>query len=530
MKDKIPRGNRKLNEREAEVTARMNARKAKLIGRVAALNVVSLLAIYMLIGLAYYFGDGFRCRTKINGVSCKGKSVEEVNSELCGKIEYKGIEIKDLNGSDLFVNAEDIGFKVDYTDAINEVVSKQNAFAWGKYAIKGMEVSIDPAISYDKDSLDQIIACWDIFAPDESQDVTIVKTEEGYEIQNTLLSRPEKDNIVNAVGDATSKMAGEIDLSTEEYADCYSPATLTPEQQEVVDLCTKLQKIYNCGITYQFGSKTIPLKGEVADGFILTCDQLAIEDYDNPGMGRYIAGNIEVTADEGGTVRNIQGFAVSESGDPLISEARLYDFFYQMAKDTNTADLLRRYQNGEDVEIMVRKDRTGITQIFDTNAEYEKLKQSFMEGTFDQEEVRDLTDKKKVDFFNAKSELKGTYIELDISNQHLYYYKDGKVYIDTEIVSGTMVGGHGTPAGLFHVYDKQRNKVLKGEDYACPVKYWMRLTDTGVGIHDAWWQPAFGGDIYKEDGSHGCINCPPYIAEELYEVVSEKTPVIVYYR
>ena len=140
------------------------------------------------------------------------------------------------------------------------------------------------------------------------------------------------------------------------------------------------------------------------------------------------------------------------------------------------------------------------------------------------------TDKKKVDFFNAKSELKGTYIELDISNQHLYYYKNGEVYIETEIVSGTMEGGHGTPAGLFHVYDKQRNKVLVGEDYECPVEYWMRLTETGVGIHDAWWQRSFGGDAYLDSGSHGCINCPPYIAAQLYEAVKEKTPVIVYYR
>ena len=93
-----------------------------------------------------------------------------------------------------------------------------------------------------------------------------------------------------------------------------------------------------------------------------------------------------------------------------------------------------------------------------------------------------------------------------------------------------MYGGHGTPAGLFHVYDKQRNKVLVGEDYECPVEYWMRLTDTGVGIHDAWWQESFGGDMYLESGSHGCINCPPYIARLLYENVKEQTPVIVYYR
>ena len=505
----------------------MNAR-TKLIGRIVLLVMGAMGVLYLIIG--YFFSEGFSCRTKINGVKCTGKSVAEVNTELCKQIDYKGISVKDLNGADLFINAEELGFSVDYTDALNEYINNQDALSWGKYAFKGQAGTVEPVITYDKDKLDQKIAEWDIFVPDDSQDVSIAKTEEGYSLQNTMLSTPIKDNIVQAVGDAAVRMEGEIDLSAEQYADCYEPVTLTEEQQQVVDFCNKLQSIYNCGLTYKFGSRTIPLKGEVADSFILTYDQISGDhyDYENPGNGHYIAGSSEISnMDE---VRNIDGYAASPSGDPLISEARLYDFFYQLAKDTDTADLIKRYQNGEDVEIMIRKDRTGITKIFDHNEAYKALKASFMDGTFVQEEERNLTDPKKVDFFNAKNELKGTYIELDISNQHLYYYVNGKVSIDTAIVSGTMVGGHGTPAGLFHVYDKQRNKVLVGEDYECPVEYWMRLTDTGVGIHDAWWQESFGGETYRDAGSHGCINCPPDIARQLYEAVKEKTPVVVYYR
>jgi len=500
-----------------------------LIAGIAILGVLLFLIIYLIVGIRYKCSDGFHCSTEVNGISCKGKSIEEVNSELCSMIVYNGVNVKDLNGSELFVSAKDAGFIVDYSNELNEVASGQNAFAWLKYAFKPMQVTVEPVISCDKNRLDQVISGWDIFLPDESQDVSILKTENGYEIENTLLSTPKKDEIVNAVGQVVVRMESELDLSTEGYANCYEPVTLSQEQQEIVDFCSKIQSIYNSGITYQFGSKTIPFKGEVADSFIVTYDQLAGDGYDNPGTGKYIAGGSEINATDA-NIRNIEGFAATENGDPLISEARLYDFIYQMAKDTNTADLLKRYQNGEDVEIMVRKDRTGITQIFDQNAEYNKLKQTFIDGTYTQEEVRNLTDKKKVDFFNAKSELKGTYIELDISNQHLYYYQNGKVVIETAIVSGSMYGGHGTPAGLFHVYDKQRDKVLTGDDYECPVAYWMRLTDTGVGIHDAWWQYEFGGDIYKESGSHGCINCPPYIAQQLYEVVKEQTPVLVYYR
>ncbi|MBO4913147.1 MAG: L,D-transpeptidase [Butyrivibrio sp.] len=506
----------------------MNVR-AKLIGRIVLLITSALVVLYLIVG--YYYSKGFPCAAKVNGVSCTGKSVAEVNSELCKTIQYGGINVKDLNGSTLFISADDIGFTVDYTDDLNKFISEQNALSWGVYVFKGLAGSVQPKVSYDKDKLDNIIANWEIFVPDETQDVSIVKTDNGYELKNTLLSTPIKENIATAVGDAALQMQEEIDLSSEQFAGCYEPATLTEEQQVIVDFYSKLQKLLNCGITYQFGNKTIPLKGDVVNGFILAYDQLSgyTYDYENPGKGRCISGSneIEVSSD---SIRDLEGFAVTLDNEPLISESRLYDFFYQMHLQCDTASMLKRYQNGEDVDIICSKDRNGSTFIFDHNAEYKHLKEAFMSGSFEQEETRNLTDPKKVDFFNAKKALGGTYIELDIANQHLYYYQNGRVYIDTAIVSGTMVGGHGTPAGLFHIYDKQRNKTLVGEDYECPVDYWMRLTETGVGIHDAWWQYEFGGTAYIDSGSHGCINCPPYIAQLLYENVKEQTPVIVYYR
>jgi lipoprotein-anchoring transpeptidase ErfK/SrfK len=51
----------------------------------------------------------------------------------------------------------------------------------------------------------------------------------------------------------------------------------------------------------------------------------------------------------------------------------------------------------------------------------------------------------------------------------------------------------------------------------------------GIGIHDATWRRKFGGDIYKRDGSHGCINCPLSLAKTIYENIDVGTPIICYY-
>lgn len=77
-------------------------------------------------------------------------------------------------------------------------------------------------------------------------------------------------------------------------------------------------------------------------------------------------------------------------------------------------------------------------------------------------------------------------------------------------------------------YFKQKNRVLRGANYATPVKYWMAV-DGRIGIHDASWRKEFGGDIYLTDGSHGCINTPLEKVQELYDMVEIGTPVIMFY-
>ncbi|MGL6247781.1 MAG: L,D-transpeptidase [Culicoidibacterales bacterium] len=47
-------------------------------------------------------------------------------------------------------------------------------------------------------------------------------------------------------------------------------------------------------------------------------------------------------------------------------------------------------------------------------------------------------------------------------------------------------------------------------------------------MHDASWHSTFGGSVYLGNGSHGCINLPPAVAEQLFNAVSVGTPVVIY--
>ena len=121
------------------------------------------------------------------------------------------------------------------------------------------------------------------------------------------------------------------------------------------------------------------------------------------------------------------------------------------------------------------------------------------------------------------------YVEIDLTNQHLYMYKSGELITDCNIVSGCVRTKHNTPGGTYHLTYKTRNAVLRGPGYASPVSYWMPFNG-GIGMHDASWRKSFGGNIYKTNGSHGCINMPLKVAKEVYQNLDSTYAIVCYWR
>ena len=128
-----------------------------------------------------------------------------------------------------------------------------------------------------------------------------------------------------------------------------------------------------------------------------------------------------------------------------------------------------------------------------------------------------------------------TFVEIDLSSQHVYYYQDGNCVWDSKCVTGTATDpDRATPTGVFALKYKQRDRVLRGRinpqtgkpSYESPVAYWMPFNGN-IGLHDANWRSSFGGNIYLKSGSHGCINLPPKNAKTLYELITPGTVIVV---
>ena len=75
----------------------------------------------------------------------------------------------------------------------------------------------------------------------------------------------------------------------------------------------------------------------------------------------------------------------------------------------------------------------------------------------------------------------------------MWYVVNGAVQLETDVVTGLPTPERETPTGVYSILEMKRDKVLTGTIdpstgkpiYQTPVAYWMRVTWTGVGFHDA---------------------------------------------
>lgn len=140
--------------------------------------------------------------------------------------------------------------------------------------------------------------------------------------------------------------------------------------------------------------------------------------------------------------------------------------------------------------------------------------------------------------------LGGSYIEANIKAQKVYAWKNGKLVKTFDVVTGDHSEHRDTPLGVWTIWDKERNKVLTGStvgvgpayNYKIPVKYWMAIDDTGVGLHSidpdevtgSQGRVYWGKDAYLIGrGSHGCVNMHTVDAGWIYDNYPLNTKVYV---
>ena len=132
----------------------------------------------------------------------------------------------------------------------------------------------------------------------------------------------------------------------------------------------------------------------------------------------------------------------------------------------------------------------------------------------------DLVSENYDDIYTHCAEQYQDIIIVSIRNQFAYFSHFGQVWT-SDVVTGHMTKSP-TPTGLTKVMRKIRGVYLNGNQDTY-VEYGVYFRE-GFLVHDAekfpWRKTGFGGDIYKTNGSGGCVNTPTAFSEIVYRYSS----------
>lgn len=467
----------------------MKSIKSKIILLCTVSLFCMLIGFYFFIG--QYYKNCFPVNTWINGVYCTGMTIEEVNTLLLADNDVPSIRIVDSNGIISDISLEEAEYSEDLKVSLSKYRQNQNIVLWPKHFIKEQRLDIIPVSDWDNTKLKKLILDNELVKErirDQSTiDVNIILTDKGYELYDGMQNVFDYELFADTVIKNFKMGILSTDINDPKF---YYVEQDSEQQSAERDLWLRLDAFLNTGLIYDMGAEQIVFDKKITSGFL----------------------NISETGE----------FILDENGNFTFSDEKILQYATELFNKYNTVNtnLVFVTTNGDMVEVPYNKYGTQIDVKTETdyllNALHNNISETHIPKYTKEGYVRGLDD------------IGDTYIEVDMTLQKLYGYKDGELIVDTDVVTGNMRNNWDTPVGVNYVYAKQKKRILRGTNYATPVDYWMPVVG-GVGLHDANWRNEFGGDIYLTNGSHGCINIPPDVMAVIYQEYEVGTPVIMFY-
>lgn len=453
-------------------------------------GIIAIFAAAFLLVAAYFVGviwcsKGFLPNTYMNKVNISGMTMDEAKKAVVDDVEFQGLTFIKGKGEEVHFTGEEFGASISIADesAFDEAAS-QSVFLWFKNFFGKAKYTTKLVNTYDEGKLANLIYDYkwgsapptDAYLQKQSDGMYVIVPEDNGDMVDT-------DVLVEYTLEKVREGKNVIDLR--ECEGCFLTAEVT--EASLQKACEEANSLAGLTITYDFDDRKEVLESATIVEWVSS---------DSQG---------DIVVDENA----VQAWVQANIADK-------YDTFYP--------GYMRTFKSTLQGTIEIPLGDYGIYGWqTDVDATAEKLIEYIQEG----ESITVEPEYSKRGYCRATDDIGDTYIEIDITNQHVWYYENGEMLMDSDCVTGTATDPErATPTGVFQLWSKERDIVLKGSDYAAPVSFWMYFTECGVGLHD-YARPAFGGDIYMYNGSHGCINLPYDFASELFDASEINCPVVV---
>ncbi len=475
-----------------------SCKKKYKIKRIVVMIVAMILVISCCIyaGVSYYYSYHFFLGTTINGIDSSNKTAYEVEQEIAGKKDNYVIQVRSRMQDPQTITGKDIDYQYVSSGAVLKLLKAQKPYKWIKSFFEKNNYMLQEDSVFSREKLEEQvrflncaqkenqIASENAYVSFNNSEFTIVPETEGNEL-NTK-------EAYQMISGAIDNEATEVDLESDPKA--YKKADVTRDSAELQDIVNAYNNLAKANITYTFGDETVTLDGNTIKDWL---------QFDEKG---------QLLQDDGAFRQHV------------------VDYVAQLAADHDTVGTERQFQTTSGRTVYVYGSAYGWK--IDQDGEVAQLMQEIQSGTqTTREPVYDMRANA-----HGTNDLGNTYIEVDLTEQYMWYYQNGNIIFQSDIVSGLPSDpDRKTPPGIFTLYSKSSPAVLRGAmtangtySYEQSVTYWMPFNGD-IGFHDADWQPYFGGDRYLTGGSHGCINLPPENAGQLYSLIQYDVPIVCFY-
>lgn len=472
-------------------------RKTGKDGKVKALwitgGVLSVICL-IYVAISVYFMSHFFVNTKINGKNFSGKTASDVEKYLQTNIKDYKLTILENEGRQDVISGSEIGLEYRAGTETEKLLKDQNGFAWPKAFFTENSRKVSVNVSYNEESLNQRISQLSCLQTEQTSAENAKPEFDG----NQYVIKPEvygnavdKERLTEQVKVHITEFQPQLDMVETK---CYAKPKYVEDSKEVQEACDAMNKYVNASITY-------PMNEPVVVDKALISQWLQVD------------GEMKVSLNTEAMKQWFTAF-----GDKYDTQGTTRTFTTPAGKSATVTGGTYGWSIDEDTELVNLQNSILNGEVVTREPAY------YAGGTAAAHSGQDWGN---------------TYAEVDMSAQHMWYVQNGQVVLETDVVTGEPIPSRITPEGVYSLMWKQRDATLVGDikpetgkpEYETDVAYWMQVTSSGVGFHDAIWQTAFGGTLYQipGTGSHGCINMPLDQAGALFNMIEPGTPVIFHW-
>lgn len=489
--DEDIRSRKKVKRRRRGARKGVKKQAKKSMGKkpwiIAGSIIGALVVIYL--GIAAFFMSHFLVNTSINGKDFSGKTVADVEAYLKEQVaDYELTILEQNNVSDVITGSE-ISLAYKENSRVQDALENQRQLLWLISLFSESDTDITIEVEYDEAALEGKIQNLQAVTAEQVDPVAAHPEYDGNSFvvaEEQYGTTVDMETLTAKIKEYITEFDTTLDMMDEE---CYVMPAYTSDSPEVQAACDEMNEYLKASITYPMDEDVVVDKDLISkwvtydDDMKVAFNEDAVREWMREFGKKY---------DTLGTTRTI----TTPTGKTAEVSGGTYG--WSVDEETETKNLINSIKNGEVAERAPAYKQTAAS--------------------------------------HGAQDWGSTYIEVDIAAQHMWYIVDGAVGMESDVVTGLPADGRDTPTGVYSILYTERDSTLKGEtdpetgkpSYETPVAFWMPFTWQGHGFHDATWQSSFGGSRYQTNGSHGCVNMPYDKAEQLFNMISAGTPVIVH--